>query len=157
MGKAALTASKSMMANITATKDPVIRYTLLVKLLRASIEYGYHLGASNVTDDRNRMEELIEDGEVQLAAAPDDQRQRWQRIHRKRKETLVMYNEIIDMGTTLHADILKYMDAFEEWVAQPYYSPDHPGNFMRQTQESFEGGVHRQEAKKEKASSSADE
>lgn len=150
-GKAGLLATKAILDNINHTADPVVRYTLMLKLLRMGAEYSYHFGFNALTEEKDKLEENIEDGDLELASAPEDKRPKWTRIQRQRQRALVQYDEVLKLIKDVHSETMKYMEAFEDWVAQPYYGPDHPGNFVRQTQESFDGEVNKQEAKKEQA------
>ena len=97
-------------------KDPVLRYSFFLEIIRTIITTFISVADSNLEDDLARNHD-------DLANLPENTNP---------KDINILKRGISSMEKSqgslanLKQYISKYFDGFADWIAQPIYSPDHP-------------------------------
>lgn len=99
---------------LNKSKDPVLRYTLFLEIIRVIVDIGV-ASAETVLDDELY---LLEINEPLISGKQLTITERSKKLEQLKKTDITF--------ESLKSELETYFDNFAEWISQPTYSPDHP-------------------------------
>ena len=110
-------------------KDPVIRYSLFLEMLRSVIETA-------VDASENSLQEAIYTQKTtEIQNNPQDP-ENTKKMSEQLRSIELLNKTYLSVGN-LKKELETYFDNFSDWISQPIYSPDHPlgNNMMKEAEE----------------------
>jgi hypothetical protein len=102
--------------------DPVLRYTMLVELIRMGGHVMCLALEKSIENDLKNLEEKLED----LQEETDKNTKAYRRNLSRLETGIDNLNKTEESLKVIDNELSKYLDSFGLWIKQPIYSPDHP-------------------------------